>query len=679
MNFKKYSLITYFPLHLLVGLHAAALLIGINQLWGINFAKFLPTWWLWTTILIPVLILVPSVSNRLTRHLDIWSEQLFQNRGKRLSFLVLFSIILFAVWIIFRQKAFFLGDGILRINLISNGEFWIPVEMGDFFIHSMVYKYFLEPFGISVAFSYHFISAASGIAFFIGAFQLARYLCPSHLLTILLAMISSGLTVLFFGYVESYSIVAALLPYLILLALKAVDGNAGKTGFIILFIIAGLIHSVIFLILFGTFLIVLMVSRIKSSEQGAVLFKYLGLATVLLIVLLYLARFLELPFAERYLMPFILRDGIGLGLFSLNYIFNIINWILLSGLVAIILFVSNLTSISVKRDIKNYKRLLLSVWLIVPSLLFILLFIPHLGGPRDWDLFALSVFLLVPGAFITYLSKGERVLPVQLMPVIFLSLCIIISFAAVNNSKTLSTQRFSEIIEIGKTGSLFNEYAMLYSFAENNFFTESTKLEYGLKAWQQPGFKKADSIFMANALVRIYINAGEKEQAQYYINHAFNADTADLNTHLLMADYYRQFGTPEDVLGLAARLEDLFSDKAYGLMNAGIIFLKNNFIERGGANLKKAFALDSTDERVVQNYGIYYYQIKNYEQCINLFDRLSDDTPTNFPAYFYKADAYLQLGKIDLARQAIKQAEKLTGSSQQDGMVSNLKQKIYNH
>ncbi len=678
MNLKNKSLITYSPLYFLIGLHAAALLLGIDQLWGINFSKFLPTWWVWLTIIIPTLLLIPSVSKWLIRRLDIWSDQLFQNRGRRIIFLVLFSIILLVLWFIFRQKVFFLGDGILRINLISKGEFWIPVEMGDFFIHSMLYRFFLEPFGMSAAFSYHYISVFSGIAFFIGAYNLARYLNPSQSLTILLAFMSSGLTVLFFGYVESYSIVAALIPYLILLALKVIDNKTGKTAFIFLFLIAGLIHSVVHLICFGVLLIVLIASHVKSSMQAKKISIYLIGAALLCIILLYLFRFQGFSFAERYLIPIFPNTGKELGLFSFGHLSNVINWTLLSGLVALILFIFYPVSSGGQID-NSHKRILLSIWIIVPSVLFILLFIPHLGGPRDWDLFSLPAFLLIPGAVIAYFSRGERVLPVQLVPAIFLSFCITISFVAVNNSKTLSVGRFSEIIEIGKTGSLFNEYAMLYSFAENNSLPGNKKLEYGLKAWQQPGFKKADTIFMANALGRIYVNAGDEEMAQYFIDRAFAIDSVNLGTHLLLADYYRRFGSRHNLIKLAERIENYFYNDIYGLMNAGIIFLENNIIERGGANLKQAFALDSTDERVLLNYGIYHYQIENYERCLDVFGRLPADTPENFPAYFYMAETYLQLGKIDLARQAINQAEKLVSSSQQTSMVNGLKQKIYNH
>jgi len=682
VNYRNITGGTYSFLYVIMGLYITAVLTGIDQLWGINFAKFLPLWWVWLTIIIPAFMLIPAVSGYLIRHLDRWSDHLHRNRGRRISFLVLFSVGLFIVWFIFRQEIFFLGDGFLRINLIANGEFWIPVELGDFILHSFVYEYFLKPIGLSPAFSYHYISALSGIVFFVGSFQLARYLNPAQSLLILLAMITSGMTVMFFGYVESYSIVAGFIPYLVLLALKIVDGKISKAGFIITFIIAGLMHSVIFIIFSGVLIIVLTSSHIKTSDQAKRLSKYFALGIILILVLLYLARLIGLTFADRYLMSFFPTEKYGNGIFSLDHMFNIINWILLSGLTALILFISNLFSatatVTANRDCFADKRVLLSVWTTVPPLLFIFLFIPHLAGPRDWDLFSLAVFLLIPGAFIAYMSRGKRVLPPQLIPALFLSLCITISFAAVNNSKKLSATRFTEIIELDKSGNLFNEYAMLFSYADNNNLPREQRLEYGEKAWRQPGFKKDDTLFMANALGRIYINAGEKKSARYYIDYAFGSDSADLGTFLLLADYYRRFGQWDDLITVAERIEDIFSDDIYGLMNAGIIFLENDIIERGGENLRQAFTLDSTNERILLNYGIYQYQIGNSERSINLFSRLSAERPINFPGYYYMAEVYLELGKIDQARQAIEQAEKLVSTSQQTSMVYSLKQKIYN-
>lgn len=123
MNYRNITGGTYGFLYVILGLYITAVLSGINQLWGINFAKFLPLWWVWLTVIIPTLMLIPAVSGYLIRQLDRWSDLLNQNRGRRISFLVLFSIGLFIVWYIFRQEIFFLGDGFLRINLIANGEF----------------------------------------------------------------------------------------------------------------------------------------------------------------------------------------------------------------------------------------------------------------------------------------------------------------------------------------------------------------------------------------------------------------------------------------------------------------------------------------------------------------------------------------------------------------------------
>ena len=671
------SLVLYFSLYSIIGLFAASMLLEIKTLWGINFGKFLPNWWLWVSIAIPIIVSIPAISNRLKYYLNTWSEELSGNRNRQIGFLLFSSIILSILWFVFRQKAFLLGDGNLRINMISMGKSWIQVEMGDFFIHSIVFKYFFEPFGLSASYSYHFISILSGVVFFAGAYYLARYLSRNQSLIILLAMLSSGMTVLFFGYVESYSMAAAFIPFLILSALKAIDQKSGRGAFIILLIIAGLLHSVIFLICFGALLIVLVFSRINSEKRARKFSIYLGIAAILLIIILYLLRIQGLSYAENLLIPLVYVDKAKSGLLSANHFINIVNWLLLSGLAALILFVSILVS-SDKESDSNYRKTLLSIWIVIPSILFVLLFFSHLGGPRDWDLFSLPVFLLIPGAFILFFSSGRKNLPIQLLPAIVLAFFITVSFVIVNNSKSLSVKRFAEVIELDSNSNHFNEYTMLFSFAEKNNLPLNQILNYGLLAWQQSDLNKEGTNFLANSLGRIYIDLGDNRLARYFIDQAFLIDSADLGTHLLLTDYYWRYGSRNRLLGLAKRIEKIFPNDIYGLMNAGIIYLDNNIIERAGECLRRAFAIDSTNSEVLINYGIFHYQVEDFERCLDLFGRLSSDNPDNFPAYYFTAAAYLQLGKADLARNALELAEKIAISSEQISMVYDLKHQINN-
>lgn len=677
MRIINSSSVLYFFLYCFISLFAASMLLEIKSLWGINFGKFLPDWWLSVSIAIPIIISIPAISNRLKKYLDSWSEKLNNNRKKQISFLAFSSVALSILWFVFRQKAFFLGDGNLRINLISKGESWIPVEMGDFFIHSVLFKYFLEPYGLSASYSYHIVSILSGVLFFVGAYYLARYLSSNQSLIILLAMLSSGMTVLFFGYVESYSVVAAFIPFLILSALKAIDQKSGSGSFIILLIIAGLLHSVIFPICFGILFIVLLFSKIDSEKRAKKFSIYLGMVTLLLIIIFYLLRYQGLPLAEKYLIPLVNIDGGTSGFFSANHFLNITNWILLSGLVGLFLFVSILVSSDTKSN-NNYGRILLAIWIVIPSLLFILLFIPHLGGPRDWDLFSLPVFLLIPGAFILYFSSGKKNLPAQLLPAIVLSFFITVSFVAVNNSKTLSVKRFAEVIELDSSGNNFHEYIMLFSFAEKNNLPPNQILNYGLMAWQRSDLKKGGTNFLANSLGRIYIDRGENKLARYFIDQAFLVDSADLGTHLLLTDYYWRFGNREKLLRHAERMKKIFPKNIYGLMNAGIIYLDNNIIESAGECFQRAFAIDSTNSEVLINYGIFHYQVVDFRRCLDLLGRLTSDNPDNFPAYYFMSAAYLQLGKLDLARNALEQAEKIAISTDQTIMIADLKHQINN-
>ena len=91
---------------------------------------------------------------------------------------------------------------------------------------------------------YRIVSIVSGLFFIDGLLRLAFYLDREKGFLYFLLFFSSGVTVLFFGYVESYSIAAALLPYVVLAALKTLDNKSGPAGFIVLYIILALVHVV---------------------------------------------------------------------------------------------------------------------------------------------------------------------------------------------------------------------------------------------------------------------------------------------------------------------------------------------------------------------------------------------------------------------------------------------------
>ena len=105
------------------------------------------------------------------------------------------------------------------------------------------------------------------MVFVFGVFRLARYLAPKQSWVGFLVMVSSGVLVLFFGYVESYSIIAAMLPYIFLAGLKAFDGNGSRINYLILCVLGALVHSVAVILFFPGLVVMSLDTKNESGES----------------------------------------------------------------------------------------------------------------------------------------------------------------------------------------------------------------------------------------------------------------------------------------------------------------------------------------------------------------------------------------------------------------------------
>jgi hypothetical protein len=411
-------------------LFAAANLSGLRQLWGFNFLKFLPSYWTYLSLAVAVILMLPTVSGKIAFACGSFSQALVADKARRIKFVVICSLLLLPLFLYFFSATNLLGDGTLRKNQIYKDQVWLSTEILDFFTHAVLSRFIFRPLDLNVSQCYHVVSALCGVVFVNGVFRLAYYLNPRQVLIPFLLMLSSGMTVLFFGYVESYSILAAMLPYLMLSGLKVIDGRSGTVGFVAWYLIAALVHSVSVFLFSGALLFILLVRHDEDAPREKRVSRYLAAAALVALAVAYVGRAAGIGDISRYLLAPLAQADYLQGIFTANHWLNLLNWLFLSALPFLFLFVFVIVK---KRVIKHAltRRSLFALWMIIPSLLFMFFFVPQLGGPRDWDLFSLPAFLLIPSALIIYFARYSRSLPHQIIPIIFISVCTTAGFAAV--------------------------------------------------------------------------------------------------------------------------------------------------------------------------------------------------------------------------------------------------------
>ncbi|MFQ5452726.1 MAG: tetratricopeptide repeat protein, partial [Candidatus Zixiibacteriota bacterium] len=326
-------------------------------------------------------------------------------------------------------------------------------------------------------------------------------------------------------------------------------------------------------------------------------------------------------------------------------------------------------------EIFSNKRVLYSVWLIIPSISFIFFFTPKLGGPRDWDLFALPAFMLILSSLTIFFSIKKIKIPIQIIPLILIGLLNTFGFAMVNSDLKLSVARFEEIIELSKFKNLTKEYITLVNYTSHPELADY-RMDFLKKAWSQPPYTQSDSVFVLAEFGQTYLEKGDKQRSRQYIEQALQVDSLYLNGFVAKINYLKQYGNKKELLNLAELIQHRFPDRAIGLMNAGVTFLQLGDNENGGECLTRAWELDKNDYLVALNYGIFQLQIKNYRNCIEIMKRAIEINKKSFLAHYYIAVSYRNLSRFSNSKEYLSKAKNLVTSPQDARLYNDLKKNL---
>jgi hypothetical protein len=364
------------------------------HLWGLDSPKAFPLALRIVVLLFFIPLLIPKVNqiisgallNLAQRWSKVWLVFIY----------VVLCILLLGLFIIFRSKNLFLGDGFNIQAYIQTGQLSSPTEPLDYLTHLIVFK--LIGGGESGAYrAYVICSFGCGILFFWGLY----YYFENKAQLILSLAIMSGITAvqLFFGYVESYSFRFVLMFFCSLSAIIDYQSNRIRLRTILL-----LIASLAFHLSSGVLIpaIIYLVIRKYSSARRAIIFILAALGA-LLIGIAYLVLFSSVPL-EGIMVPFYSTQSNAYWLLSSQHLYDLVNLILLNlPLLLLVVFISSLRRIFFKPFF---------LLLIGPALIFILLVDPKLGAFRDWDLFLIASAPLL--AFLIHSFFNDKLQPITI-------------------------------------------------------------------------------------------------------------------------------------------------------------------------------------------------------------------------------------------------------------------------
>lgn len=664
---------------LFVALFALASLVGIPFFWGYNLFKFLPAPWVWLPLGFAGFLLVPSISRSLGVSLEAAFAEFPRRSARAYAAAGIASVALILLFIWFRASLPLLGDGVLRTNEILDGAWFYPTEMLDFLLHAALFQFIFAPLGFDVSATYWATAAAAGVVFLFGLLRLARYVYPTQTAGAFLVLASTGLIVLFFGYVESYAIVAALFPYLIHSGLNTLDRGTSRVPFILLFILAAGTHVIAGILFFPVLLLILLTARTgEGTIERAVSPKMLTALIVLTVsgfATGIAGSMLGFDLLDRNILPVVGTAAQSHVIFSPDHLAIIANWLLLSALPALVLAPVLFHALRTQRPSLSPSAAL-AILLGLSSGLFILIFNPQLGGPRDWDLFSLPAFLLIPSALILARTWLPTLRLHSLFPVSVLGLGLVAAFVGINASTLRTVDRYTEVIQQHNTRSLYLEWANLYHtlyFSPDHLpELQPRRLEFGMKTWQSPPRNRADSLHLAKLLTQDFLQAGDQNRTREFIATLVRLDSTDLENYVLAGRYLDRFGAAGQREQLAADIRGRFERVARGQMEAGLIYLRLGDTLTAGECLTEAYRLDPGDSLVVINYATYELSIGHYAQAETAFARAILILPSSFDAEYGHAVASASAKHPQQAVQHLERARSLARSSDQLSRVTRL-------
>lgn len=444
-----------------------------SELWGLGPWRHLSSQLIWgivsLTTVVGMLLSIGRLPQVLQKIFDLLSAA-----GTKVGMVIIASTMTI-VFYVFRVKTHFLGDGYtLLSNLASQNPLVKPRSVGESLIHIWVKNAIGDLSEDPALYSYQFVSILCGILFvlltFLGAQRLFQDKESRALFT--LGVCTGGYSLLYFGYVENYSVLSLMTLAFCLHGVLTIRGLLPKWSLTIVFVITAFTH-ILGVVLFPGLLFVLIRRTRLSRKWKRTSLSFKVISTILTLIVVSAAfiwktetdLFFRLAFLSLSTTEFTVD---GYTLFSKHHILDFISlilllcpWVFIAGAAAISKFIRSGTGGS---GISS--ELILLLVLCIPILGLSFAIDPKLGMSRDWDLFAFSGIPLSVLFYLLVLTHSDTLSQsrVRLAALsILISLYSLSGNVAAQNDPSVSVLRFEEVLEsnVGRSRSayeIFKEY-----------------------------------------------------------------------------------------------------------------------------------------------------------------------------------------------------------------------------
>ncbi len=629
-------------------LYVAASLFPDARLWGFAVAAHLPVY---------VILLVPVAGALGT--LLIWrlltATHDRQLNAKRWFMAFVCGAACGTAFALFRTQTHFLGDGYTLLGLLSTENPLVKSrELGE----SLAHIYLMSITGIKgeagALLSYRIISVAAGIGFVMITvwFVLRRYDRLSSQIVAAVMILSGGYMLLFFGYVENYSMFVLSVAFFIAVGILVLQRELNR--FLILLPLA----LAIFMHVFGIALIPATAYVLGSGSTLGNRIKGAGRTTRALISIVILVLVVA-AFYNYYSANYFFRLAVlpivphrftidDYALFSVSHMLDYLNLMFLllpSSALLIIMFIRE-----ARRDLIKDKSVVFLTILSLSTLGLAFIFDPKLGMPRDWDLFAFAgvpmAFLMSELATRRRYQKGSGMLIVSaavVLGVLSLSLRVIRA-----SSAELSVTRFEDYLQLDKTKNrnarllLVNYYEGMGDMAQADEVRRQWNVDFPERVlfWEGYDLKQAGRIDSAMTFFREVIR--------------MNPNYTDAWSNL--GECYMRRQANDSAINCFRISLGLNPYESVDYNNLALCYIQQGRYKDAESELLKAYSIAPNQVQVLYNLAAVCRQLRNREKFEEYLVQAVDQPDATAPVLRDLADYYVSRGLFDEAAMRYKQA-----------------------
>jgi len=636
---------------LLILTHLVASYFPQERLWGVNLLYYLPPVWRWILVICGLLILIPPINKVVGNFLSDLAHRIANgfrkiNKYYKYAFLSLIAGLLF--WA-FKVKTFLLGDSFLRARGIDLGEklsFTAPL---DFFVHVKVAKLLSwDAFQ-----TYAVISALSGVMFVFLVLLLGDLIGKDRKEKVLIffVIITMGASQLFFGYVESYTLVYVAMVIYILFSLSYLMNKDGLMLPVLSFLLTLSLHLSALTLLPSLLYLIFSKEARKTQwrKKKGKFFKLslsIGIVLVVAVGLFLLQSYNPKGQGLGSYLIFPLGEGESFySLFSFPHLLDLINHQLLVSPVGILILLTSILFFS-KRI--NFKESVVGFLLVVSvcSLGYAFWVDPKLGYPRDWDLFAftgLGYTLLGLYIFLKYGREIKRdILRYISFSLLFTSLISTVSWIYVNATEKKAVERFEHLLNLDEERSAHGHETLAI------YYDKRKDWQKEIEQWKK-AIALTNNVRYHNNLAAVYYSQQRYDLALKELKRSLEVDSTYDYTHFGLGEILIRMGRDQEAI---------------------VEFLK-------------AIKLKPNKMEYYSSLGAHLVSLERYQEAVKILEQGLKVNPGYYPIYRDLGYTYFNSGDFARAERYLKlylkhipQAE---DRKQIEAMIEKLKTEIREH